>query len=231
MILWFCEKTQFLFWPRWVVQLENSCWSTWTENHGVGFWFPGVSPSSLLCLQRGQDRCGLNSASGCQVAFQGLFFPLSSVLQAAGTDTLCSVSSLGSILVFRSNLHTSSNKTSSNLLITFHLLGFWGFSFFFFLFQKQDAQCWNSLTFHVGPLWDVTQGHCDSLSFSPSLSPCEILHSPRPAPDPHTAEKQLIAGGLQWLGAAGPCCMGRIRHYTPSRGCALPYLFLWSRRP
>lgn len=143
------------------------------------------------------------------------------MLQGAGTDTLCSVSSLGSILVFRSNLQTSSNKTSSNLLITFHLLGC-----FFCLFQKQDAQCWNSLTFRVGPLWDVTQVFRDSLSFSPSLSPCETLHSPRPAPDPHTAEKQLIAGGLQWLGAAGLCCVERIRNCTPSRGCALPYLFL-----
>lgn len=155
MILWFCEKTQFLFWLRWVVQLENSCWSTWTENHGVGFWFPGVSPSSLLCLQRGQDRCGLNSASGCQVAFQGLFFPLSSVLQAAGTDTLCSVSSLGSILVFRSNLHTSSNKTSSNLLITFHLLGFWGFSFFFFF-------CFRSKKPSVEIAWHFTWALCET---------------------------------------------------------------------
>lgn len=56
--------------------------------------------------------------------------------------------------------------------------GFLGLFSFFFLFQKQDAQCWNSLTFHVGPLWDVTQGYCDFfVIFSIALT---VWDSPQP---------------------------------------------------
>lgn len=63
--------------------------------------------------------------------------------------------------------------------------------------------------------------HFPHNSYWERLAATQGLHQ-----NPSAAETQLIAGGLVWLAAAGLCCMVRIRNCTPSRGCALLYLFL-----